>query len=166
MGLEVPLGFRLRGKRRPLVSNLDDPPLPQVHAQVGGGRGRKGKGGLSSGASFLARRFPLWRGVYSFLGTGPSARARPSGRPPQPLPSGQVPREGGRETLTGLFSKATKVLSMPMLKPAEPALQEFIQQVRMPAGPRPAVCPAALAAAALRPADQSPAGDQGAELEC
>lgn len=44
-----------------------------------------------------------------------------------------MPWEEGRETLTGLFSKATKVLSVPMLKPAEPALQKFIQQVRLPA---------------------------------
>lgn len=43
-----------------------------------------------------------------------------------------MPWEEGRETLTGSFSKATKVLSVPMLKPAEPALQKFIQQVRLP----------------------------------
>lgn len=59
------------------------------------------------------------------------------------MPSGQVPWEEGRETLTGPFSKATKVLSVPMLKPAEPALQKFIQQVRLPAGAQASVCPAA-----------------------
>lgn len=85
----------------------------------------------------------------------------------QPLPSGQVPWEGGRETLTGLFSKATKVLSMPMLKPAEPALQKFIQQVRMPAGPRLSVCPLPWLLRLCGQPDQSGAGagDQGAELE-
>lgn len=69
------------------------------------------------------------------------------------MPSGQVPWEEGRETLTGPFSKATKVLSVPMPKPAEPALQKFIQQVRLPAGAQ-AVCLSRCpsAAAALRPA--------------
>lgn len=62
--------------------------------------------------------------------------------------------------MTGLFSKATKVLSVPMLKPAEPALQKFIQQVRLPAegcggGGRPgclSVYPAVPPWLALRPA--------------
>lgn len=48
--------------------------------------------------------------------------------------------------MTGPYSKATKVLSVPMLKPAEPALQKFIQQVRLSvggcgAGGAQAVCP-------------------------
>lgn len=105
----------------------------------GWGWGRGGKReGAEPEANFLARRFFLDGGVRLFLGAGTPTRACPSGRPPA-VPLGQVPGEGGPETLTGPLSKATKVLSVPRLKPAEPALQKFIQQVRAPAA-RLSVC--------------------------
>lgn len=127
-----------QGTRHPRVSSLDDPPLPgQVHAQVCGGGVGKGKEGRAQlrcrflGATVL---FFSLRGLFIYF-WGPVNPPRvPIRSVPQPSPSGQVPWEEGRETLTGPFSKATKVLSVPTPKPAEPALQKFIQQVRLPAG--------------------------------
>lgn len=102
--------------------------------------GRGGRGGRSSRGQFLgASVLSRWRRFWGPV--PPPARAHQAA--PQPVPSGQVPWEEGPETLTGPLSKAMKVLSVPRLKPAEPALQKFIQQVRTPAGPRLSVCPAA-----------------------
>lgn len=122
---------------------------------MGVGVGGKGEGGEGTAPRPISRRvgFFLYPGVYLFISGDLSPNPRvPLRSAPHPVPSGRVPWEEGRETLTGPFSKATKVLSVPMLKPAEPALQKFIQQVRLPAGGpgRLSVCPSA--AAALRPA--------------
>lgn len=81
--------------------------------------------------------FSLHWGIYLFISgdrSSPPARTRQVSPPSRAF--GAMPWEEGQETLTGPLSKATKVLSVPILKPAEPALQKFIQQVRLAAGAR------------------------------
>lgn len=133
-----------------------------------GESGRKGE--LSSDASFLARRFFLCGGVYLFIsGDRLPHPWVPIRSAPQPMPSGQVSWEEGRETLTGPFAKATKVLSVPMLKPAEPALQKFIQQVRLLAGSQSICLSVPLSLGCCGSADSWPragARVQAAGLEC